>query len=134
MAVQPQKVKDLYSKGDKDQIIDKNVNFFTMCLVMKMNLGEGIKKLIDSGVRYPEIILSLHEALEHYPKNELTKTDLEALKILEKMVIDHFPTGFSSRHSVVARVWLMMMVRGTSASSRRSKSRPRMIWVPAAAK
>ena len=79
-------VKDLYSKGDIVQIIHNNKIYFKMCLLLQMNLGEAIKKLIDKGVKYPEIILSIHEALDEFPNNELTKKDLEALGILNKLV------------------------------------------------
>lgn len=79
-----QQVNDLYSAGDIDQIITRNTTYFKMCLLLNLNLGEAIKKLIDLGVRYPEIILSIHEALEQIPKDQITKIDLEALKIIER--------------------------------------------------
>ena len=80
-------IKHLYKTNNIEQIIDSNYAFFTLCLELKFNLGDGIKKLIDKGVKYQEIILGLQEALLDYPKEKLDKRDLQTLELINKSMV-----------------------------------------------
>lgn len=78
-------IKALYDCDMIDEIIIKNEVYFTLCIENNLNLGEATKKLIDCGCKYPEIIISMHQALENYPGklNEIDQLMLEKLDSME---------------------------------------------------
>ncbi len=78
------KVKDMYNSNNQNELIEKNANYFKMCVYADLNLSDAIKKLIDMGVKYVDIILSLNLALNEIPKNELNVKHLKTLELFKK--------------------------------------------------
>ena len=74
----------IYNSNNQKELIAENANYFKIFVYADLNLSDAIKKLIDMGVKYVDIILSLNLALNEIPKNELNVKHLKTLELFKK--------------------------------------------------
>jgi len=78
-------IKNLYATDKGDEVAIRTMLVYKLGLVSGKNLGEITVKIIDLGVKPPEMTAGLLMMIDDWPKEDLNERDKEVQKFCQAM-------------------------------------------------